>query len=553
MVGETLGSYTIIGRLGAGGMGEVYLAQHTRIDRRAAIKLLLPEYSTNPEVVDRFFAEARATSSIHHHGIVEVFDCDVHASGRAYIVMELLEGESLGARLARDVGFGGDIPRALALVAEIADAVGAAHAKGIVHRDLKPDNVFLSTAPDSPFGFRAKILDFGIAKLIGRDTEGDGRSSSRTRTGSLLGTPAYMSPEQCRGASRVDHRTDIYSLGCIFFEVLAGRVPFAYEGFGELIQAHMSEPAPSLASLAIVVPPDVEALVAAMLAKSPDERPASMPEVVAQASAVRRRLEAGGFVPVAGGTQRGTRPGGGVTQTTLSEQAAEQVKPAHGNRRGLGLAAVGLAGAAILAGLFMMMRRPASAPGAKSASTLAAGRVPLAGDGHVVRLEVADAPPGITVEVDGRSATLPLELPAGAREHALVFRAPGYRPRELRVDGSMNRLVTLAMESVAPLGHVVGAAVDQGRGGAPPPPAKAATSAEVPRPSNARKAAPSSPAHAAPARRSPTPAARKAISPPSAAAPATSPAAARPAAPPTARPAARPAQGPDLSDDARKL
>src|SRR6266478_8606026 len=113
MIGETLGSYTIIGRLGAGGMGEVYLAEHTRIERRAAIKVLLPELSSNKEVVERFFAEARATSSIRHRGIVEVLDCDVHGSGRAYIVMELLEGESLAARLERDSDFGDDVDRAL--------------------------------------------------------------------------------------------------------------------------------------------------------------------------------------------------------------------------------------------------------------------------------------------------------------------------------------------------------------------------------------------------------------------------------------------------------
>ena len=115
MIGETLGSYRIVGRLGAGGMGEVYLAEHARIDRRAAIKVLLPELSHNQEVVDRFFAEARATSSIHHPGIVEVLDCDVHPSGRAYIVMELLEGESLAARLTREPGFGRNVERVLAL------------------------------------------------------------------------------------------------------------------------------------------------------------------------------------------------------------------------------------------------------------------------------------------------------------------------------------------------------------------------------------------------------------------------------------------------------
>src|SRR6266700_5270174 len=122
MIGETLGAYRIVARLGTGGMGEVYLAQHTRIDRRAAIKVLLPELSHNQVVVDRFFAEARATSSIRHPGIVEILDCDIHPSGRAYIVMELLEGESLAARLTREPGFGRNVDRVLALGGEVADA-----------------------------------------------------------------------------------------------------------------------------------------------------------------------------------------------------------------------------------------------------------------------------------------------------------------------------------------------------------------------------------------------------------------------------------------------
>src|SRR3954468_10027689 len=188
MIGETLGSYRIVSRLGAGGMGEVYLAEHTRIERRAAIKVLLPQLSSNQEVVERFFSEARATSSIRHRGIVEVLDCDVHPSGRAYIVMELLEGESLGGRLARDPDFGRDVDRVLAVTGAVADAVAAAHAKGIVHRDLKPDNVFLARDDAAPFGFPVKILDFGIAKLMGGAAGGggDGQGSMRTRTGSLL-------------------------------------------------------------------------------------------------------------------------------------------------------------------------------------------------------------------------------------------------------------------------------------------------------------------------------------------------------------------------------
>src|SRR6266700_1411933 len=278
MIGETLGAYRIVDRLGTGGMGEVYLAQHTRIDRRTAIKVLLPELSHNQVVVDRFFAEARATSSIRHPGIVEILDCDVHPSGRAYIVMDLLEGESLAGRLGRDPAFGRRLDLVFGVTQEVADAVAAAHAKGIVHRDLKPDNIFLATDARTRFGFQVKILDFGIAKLMGEDGRG---ASLRTGTGSLLGTPAYMSPEQCRGASRVDHRTDIYSLGCIVYEMLTGRRPFAYEGFGELISAHLTETPPRMAQVGAEVPPAVETWVVRLLAKSPADRIATMTELSA--------------------------------------------------------------------------------------------------------------------------------------------------------------------------------------------------------------------------------------------------------------------------------
>ncbi|HVV51854.1 MAG TPA: protein kinase, partial [Polyangia bacterium] len=347
MIGETLGAYKVVSRLGAGGMGEVYLAQHTRIDRRAAIKVLLPELSSNQEVVDRFFSEARATSTIHHRGIVEVLDCDVHPSGRAYIVMELLEGESLAGRLARDKTFGRDLDRVLAVTGAIADALGAAHAKGIVHRDLKPDNVFLVNDPGAPFGFLVKILDFGIAKLMSGEV--DGKVSARTRTGSLMGTPAYMSPEQCRGASRVDHRTDIYSLGCIVYEMLAGRLPFVYEGFGEIISAHMSEAPPAFAAVGLEAPPAVEAWTRKLLAKSPAERPATMADVVA----TLREMQAGAGLKLTTWPTGMAPPGpSAAAKTTLSDHAtASAANPVPRRRRvpiAIGaLAVVGVAGAVL--------------------------------------------------------------------------------------------------------------------------------------------------------------------------------------------------------------
>jgi serine/threonine protein kinase len=274
--GDKIGTYTILRRLGSGGMGEVYLAEHVHIRRKAAIKVLLPELSSNAEVVSRFFNEARATGLLKHPSIVEVLDCDILPGGRAYIVMEYLAGESLGDYLGRVGSFEAQ-PRTVAAIAgQIAGALAAAHDKGIIHRDLKPDNIFLSPTEEPAAPVDLKILDFGIAKLVGEDIV----EIRKTRTGILLGTPLYMSPEQCRGTGRIDHRTDIYSLGCIIFESLSGRPPFVRDGVGEIIVAHVSEEPPTLSSLVPSAPLALSGLVNRMLAKDPDRRPTSMAEVV---------------------------------------------------------------------------------------------------------------------------------------------------------------------------------------------------------------------------------------------------------------------------------
>jgi serine/threonine-protein kinase len=276
VAGDKIGAYTILRRIGAGGMGEVYLAEHVHIGRKAAIKMLLPELSSRADVVARFFKEARATGQLKHPGIIEILDCDVHPSGSAYIVMEYLAGENLGQYLARAGSFAAHPRTAAAIAGQIASALAAAHGKGIIHRDLKPDNVFLAPTPEAGTPVDVKILDFGIAKLVGEDTA----PARQTRTGTLLGTPIYMSPEQCRGTGRIDHRTDIYSLGCVIFEMIGGRPPFVRAGLGELIAAHLGEEPPELSSIVPSTPAVLGALVGRMLAKDPDRRPVSMGDIV---------------------------------------------------------------------------------------------------------------------------------------------------------------------------------------------------------------------------------------------------------------------------------
>jgi len=264
-------------------MGAVFLGEHTLIGRHAAIKVLLPELSSRRESVDRFFNEAKAITTISDPGIVQVFDFGFTADNVAYIVMEFLEGEQLEMRLQRL----GALPLgdALQITRQAATSLGAAHAAGIVHRDLKPENLYMIRDPGAPGGERLKILDFGIAKL-----GDDAPDRIRTRTGAVLGTPVYMSPEQCDGASRVDHRADIYALGCVAFHLIAGRPPFDLPGIGAIISAHLREPPPLLSSLVTGLPAGVDELIDRCLAKSPEDRFATMFELQQACDAVLAQI-----------------------------------------------------------------------------------------------------------------------------------------------------------------------------------------------------------------------------------------------------------------------
>jgi eukaryotic-like serine/threonine-protein kinase len=284
-IGATLGSYKVTAKLGQGGMGAVYLAEHPLLGRKAAVKVLLPELSSHTDSVERFFHEARTTARLRHPAMVDVFDFGTLPDGRAYLIMDFLEGECLEARI-RDHGALA-VPEALRIARDIALGVSVAHAEQIVHRDLKPDNIFLLPPVAGNLDERVKILDFGIAKLARKP--GD-TGPGMTRVGAVMGTPLYMSPEQCRGSSDVDSRADIYSLGCILFAMLAGRPPFVSESMGELMGLHQLAPPPTLDSLDITVPAAVESLVQTLLAKSPDHRPASMVAVADTMDRLMRQL-----------------------------------------------------------------------------------------------------------------------------------------------------------------------------------------------------------------------------------------------------------------------
>ncbi len=276
MIGSTIGPYHIVRKLGEGGMGAVYEAVHETIERRVALKVLHPQYAASRDLTRRLFNEARAVNRVDHPGLVQISDFGQLPDNTAYIVMELLSGETLGARLRR-LGTPLPVAEVLGLGRQVADALAAAHAKNIVHRDLKPDNVMLVPDPYLQGGERTKLLDFGIAKL---DTSKD-LPRLKTNTHVLLGTPAYMSPEQCRGAGLVDDKSDVYSFGIMLYTMLTGKPPFAAAGLLEIVGKHLYEEPPPISSRASWVPAPVAALVHSLLQKEKWQRPA-MREVAAE-------------------------------------------------------------------------------------------------------------------------------------------------------------------------------------------------------------------------------------------------------------------------------
>ena len=291
LIGQTIGNYLVTQKLGEGGMGSVYLAEHPAIGKKVALKVLHAEFSNNQEVAERFFQEAKAVNNIGHPNIVDIVDYGVIQSailGReqlVYFIMEYLPGTTLSHLIRAESPLPPE--RALGIAMQVADALAASHRAGIVHRDLKPDNIMLQQrGREHDF---VKLLDFGIAKLTG-----DGKSSHRTRTGIVMGTPAYMSPEQCEGRANVDERTDIYALGILLYEMLTGRVPFIGEGYGEILVQHLTQhPIPP--SKYRMLPAHLEVVVLKALEKRPDMRYPTMDEFM------RAMADPVGYVEAHGG------------------------------------------------------------------------------------------------------------------------------------------------------------------------------------------------------------------------------------------------------------
>ena len=273
LIGQVLdGRYRITRKLGEGGMGEVFAAEHVHIEKRFAIKLLRPEIVSNPEAVTRFRQEARSSSSIGHRNIIAVEDFGQLTDGRIYMCMELLNGAALNDMLTQPM----PVDRLLNILIQTGHGLAAAHAKGIVHRDMKPENVFVTIGPngeDVP-----KILDFGIAKVAGNDGQ-----NHLTRTGTIFGTPFYMAPEQALG-NPVDARTDVYAMGVIMYECFAGSLPFQGESFMGILTQHITmDPEPVAQRAAAAgrhLPPGLADVIMRCMQKNPQQRFGTMDELV---------------------------------------------------------------------------------------------------------------------------------------------------------------------------------------------------------------------------------------------------------------------------------
>jgi serine/threonine-protein kinase len=258
--------------LAQGGMGTVYAGIHPQIHKRVAIKVISTTFASSEELAARLLREAQVVNRIRHPSLVDIFAFGQLPGGRPYLVMELLEGEPLSARLGR-----GPLPLAelKAIFAQLLDALGAAHEAGVVHRDLKPENIFLCRGRGEPL---VKILDFGLAKDQGSGTP------PMTRTGIAMGTPTFMSPEQCRGKG-VDHRSDLYAVGVILYEAVTGQPPFRAESVLDLLNQHLSE-APEPPGRRAAIPPALDALILKALEKPPERRFQSAQEMLAALQAV---------------------------------------------------------------------------------------------------------------------------------------------------------------------------------------------------------------------------------------------------------------------------
>jgi serine/threonine protein kinase len=362
------GKYRLLRLLGAGGMGSVWAARNELTDRDFAIKFLHPKLADNKEALHRFFLEARACGQVKHPAVVDVYDMGQAEDGSPYLVMELLEGEGFDQRLSRAGCF--RPAEAATWIAFVARGLEEAHVRGLVHRDLKPANVFF--ALDDRGDVIPKILDFGVSKATG---EGTDPGLVLTSTGAVLGSPAYMSPEQARGDTDVDSRSDVWSLGVILYESLTGKIPFDAANYNALMVEIITRPHRSVAEVAPGVPADLAQIIDEALAKDRARRISTARELADRLEGVASRITES--PPVLYGMRTPTLAGGSAIQRLPTTQNAwSEAPPDAARRRSTVALAVSLSVMAFaVSGLvaYFRARPPLVAVAGRSAVTLAAG------------------------------------------------------------------------------------------------------------------------------------------------------------------------------------
>jgi serine/threonine-protein kinase len=445
VIGSTIGNYEVQRLIGEGGMGKVYLAFHPGIGRQAAVKVLASNDAADPQIVSRFFTEARAANAIRHPNIVDIYDSGVIEGGAPYIIMEFLDGETLAQALAR-----GPLPLedALDWGCQIAEALAAAHAHEVVHRDLKPDNLFLVHDARRLGKKQVKVLDFGIAKLQ-RTTWGQ---VHKTRTGALLGTPLYMSPEQCMSTKDIDPRSDIYSLGVILYEMVTGKRPFDGDSVYLVINMHVNEKPVAPSTYRPDLPPLVEEIILRALAKTPTERQSSMAEVLSQLEMARgnptassdalARLQQEPWrpVPLPVSQQVAVPEIKTLGDTAVSKKTTGQTSAGRSSTRfGLPLL-VALGAALIVVYVFSPFREPhTKAPVIQSTISLPRPAVPTPlpppTKPKPIELGLESVPAGATVYIGdvliGATPTT-YEAASAAESLEFIFRLEGFQPERIR-------------------------------------------------------------------------------------------------------------------------
>jgi eukaryotic-like serine/threonine-protein kinase len=375
------GKYRLHRLLGAGGMGSVWAVRNELTDRDFAIKFLHPKLADNKEALQRFFLEARACGQIKHPAVVDVYDMGQAEDGSPYLVMELLEGEGFDQRLGRAGCFRPS--EAATWIAFVARGLEEAHVRGLVHRDLKPGNVFF--ALDDRGDVIPKILDFGVSKATNTGAAGALGSGEAelilTSTGAVLGSPAYMSPEQARGDTDVDTRSDVWSLGVILYEALTGKIPFDAPNYNALMVAIITRPHKPVAEVAPGVPVELSQIVDLALAKERTERIATARDLAERLEALATRITVS--PPAMYSLRTPTLIGASPIPRSTTQSTWTEAPPARVHNRGTTALAASFLGAALIIGGvvgYYRMRSPTVSVAGRCTIALAAGLARLKAD-----------------------------------------------------------------------------------------------------------------------------------------------------------------------------